>query len=42
MTTSLQLSGSFVMGVGATAKNPVIQAYTAMKAEDKWKDYTDV
>ena len=36
------VSGSFVMGVGATAKNPVIQAYTAMKAEDKWKDYTDV
>ncbi len=35
------ISGSFVMGVGATAKNPVIQAYTAMKAEDKWKDYTD-
>ncbi len=37
-----QVSGSFVMGVGATAKNPVIQAYTAMKAEDAWKDYTDV
>ena len=37
-----QVSGIFVMGVGATAKNPVIQAYTAMKAEDKWKDYTDV
>jgi len=36
------VSGSFTMGVGATAKNPVIQAYTAMKAEDKWKDYTDV
>ena len=36
-----QVSGSFVMGIGATAKNPVIQAYTAMKAEDKWKDYTD-
>jgi hypothetical protein len=34
-------SGNFIMGVGATAKNPVIQAYTAMKAEDKWKDYTD-
>jgi len=36
------VSGSFVMGVGATAKNPVVQAYTAMKAEDTWKDYTDV
>ena len=36
------VSGSFVMGVGASAKNPVVQAYTAMKAEDKWKDYTDV
>ncbi len=36
------VSGSFVMGVSATAKNPVVQAYTAMKAEDAWKDYTDV
>jgi len=36
------VSGSFVMGVGTTAKNPVIQAYTAMKAEDAWKDYTDI
>ena len=36
------VSGSFVMGIGASAKNPVVQAYVAMKAEDKWKDYTDV
>jgi len=35
-------SGSFEMAVGASAKNPVVQAYTAMKAEDAWKDYTDV
>ena len=37
-----QVSGNFVMGTGSSAKNPVIQAYTAMKAEDKWKDYTDI
>jgi len=37
-----QVSGNFVMGIGSSAKNPVIQAYTAMKAEDKWKDYTDI
>ena len=36
------VNGSFTMGVGASAKNPVVQAYTAMKAEDAWKDYTDV
>jgi len=36
-----QVSGSFVMGIGAAAKNPVIQAYTAMKADDKYKDYAD-
>jgi len=35
-------SGSFVMNVAANAKNPVIQAYVAMKAEDAWKDYTDI
>jgi len=38
----VSVSGSFTMGVGATAKNPVVQAYTAMKADDQWKDYTDV
>jgi len=36
------VNGSFVMGVSSSAKNPVVQAYTAMKAEDAWKDYTDV
>jgi hypothetical protein len=36
------VSGSFTMSIVANAKNPVIQAYTAMKAEDAWKDYTDV
>ena len=36
------VNGSFTMGVGASAKNPVVQAYTAMKAEEAWKDYTDV
>lgn len=36
------VNGSFTMGVGSSAKNPVVQAYTAMKAEDAWKDYTDI
>ena len=36
------VSGSFQMNVGTSAKNPVIQAYTAIKAMDAWKDYTDV
>ena len=36
------VNGRFEMSVLAAAKNPLIQAYTAMKAEDKWKDYTDV
>ena len=36
------VNGSFTMSVVANAKNPVVQAYTAMKAEDKWKDYTDI
>jgi|TARA_X000001382_G_C3162339_1_gene176690 hypothetical protein len=37
-----QVSGNFVMDVSSSAKNPVVQAYTAMKAEDAWKDYADV
>ena len=36
------VNGQFQMSLVASAKNPLIQAYTAMKAEDKWKDYTDV
>ena len=34
--------GTFALDTKATAKNPLIQAYNAMKAEDAWKDYTDV
>ena len=37
-----QGSGTFDMDTKASAKNPVVQAYEAMKAEDAWKDYTDV
>ena len=33
--------GSFEMNVAADAKNPVIQAYVAMKLLDAWKDYTN-
>lgn len=36
------VSGSVDMDVKASAKNPVVQAYTAMKADDSWKDYKDV
>jgi len=36
------VSGSFEMAVGSSAKNPVVQAYAAMKAKDAWKDYTDI
>ena len=37
-----KIQGSFTMAVNATAKNPVIQAYNAIKAKDAYKDYTDV
>ena len=36
------VNGSVDMDVKASAKNPVVQAYTAMKADDSWKDYKDV
>ena len=36
-----QVNGSVEIDTKATAKNPVIQAYTAMKEDDTWKDYTD-
>ena len=36
------INGSFEMDVKASAKNPVVQAYAAIKAEDAYKDYTDV
>ena len=35
-------SGSVTMSVAASGKNPVNQAYLAIKAEDAYKDYTDV
>ena len=35
------VSGSFDMDVKASAKNPIVQAYTAMKADDAWKGYAD-
>ena len=38
----VSISGSFVMDLTANAKNPVIQAYVAMKALDAWKDYADI
>tara|TARA_Y100000361_G_C10874154_1_gene195759 strand:+ start:68 stop:445 length:378 start_codon:yes stop_codon:yes gene_type:complete len=38
----ITVHGTFVLDTKATAKNPIIQAYNAMKAEDAWKDYTDV
>ena len=34
--------GYFTMSVGSSAKNPLKQAYDAMKATDAYKDYTDV
>ena len=34
--------GQFEMTKNSTAKNAVIQAYTALKAQDDYKDYTDV
>lgn len=38
----ITISGTFTLDTKSTAKNPVTQAYNAMKAEDAWKDYTDV
>ena len=36
------VSGNMVMAKNAGAKNPVVQAYVAVKAMDEYKDYTDV
>ena len=36
------ISGSVTMSVAASGKNPLNQAYLAIKAEDAYKDYTDV
>ena len=36
------IHGSVTMSVAASGKNPVNQAYLAIKAEDAYKDYTDV
>ena len=35
------VSGSWTPSVKADSKNPVVQAYAAMKAMDAYKDYTD-
>ena len=35
------ISGSFDVDVKASGKNPVVQAYAAIKALDAYKDYTD-
>jgi hypothetical protein len=37
-----EFSSSFVGSLAATAKNPVKQAYEALKLKDEYKDYTDV
>ena len=37
-----KIQGNFTMAVNTTAKNPVIQAYIALKAKDAYSDYTDV
>jgi len=37
-----EIYGGFDVAVNAGAKNPVIQAYAAVKAMDAYKDYTDV
>ena len=37
-----EIYGGFDVAVNSTAKNPVIQAYAAIKAMDAYKDYTDV
>ncbi len=36
------INGSITMSVAASGKNPLNQAYLAIKAEDAYKDYTDV
>ena len=36
------VSNDFTMSVASSGKNPVKQAYDAMKATDDYKDYTDV
>ena len=36
------VAGGFTMSVVSSGKNPVKQAYEAMKATDDYKDYTDV
>ena len=36
------IGGSVTMAVAASSKNPLNQAYLAIKAEDAYKDYTDV
>jgi len=36
------ISGNFDFKVNSTAKNPVVQAYQAIKTEEAYKDYTDV
>ena len=36
------VAGTFTMSVASSGKNPVKQAYDAMKATDDYKDYTDV
>ena len=35
------VNGSVTMSVAASGKNPLNQAYLAMKAEDAYTDYTD-
>lgn len=37
-----EIYGSFSVAINSTAKNPVIQAYNALKAQDAYADYTDV
>ena len=36
------ISGSITMSVAASGKNPLNQAYLALKAEDAYTDYTDI
>ena len=36
------IQGSFTVDTKASAKNPIVQAYNAIKALDAYKDYTDV
>jgi hypothetical protein len=36
------VSGGFTMKLLADSKNPTIQAYEAIKAEDLYKDYADI